>query len=165
MADLKLLIRFRPIEKADEPLLLEIYSGTREDELAQVPEWPEKSKSAFLHHQFTAQHTFYQQHYPKAEYQIILINGESAGRLYVDRRPDDIHIIDITILPPFRNSGYGAFILNTLMNEANSVHKTVSIYVEKSNRATQLYERLGFTVTDDSNSVYAFMKWNPLPRS
>lgn len=131
--------------------------------MALVPDWPEESKSDFLLHQFTAQHAFYQQNYPKAEYLIILIEGETAGRLYLDRRPDDIHIIDITILPAFRNSGYGVFILNTLIDEATTAGKTVSIYVEKSNRAIKLYERLGFSVTDDSNSVYSFMKWKLLP--
>ncbi len=130
--------------------------------MALVPDWPEEAKSAFLINQFTAQHAFYQQNYPNAEYLIILIEGEAAGRLYIDRRPDDIHIIDITILPPFRDSGYGAYILNTLMDEATAAGKTVSIYVEKSNRAMKLYERLGFSVTDDSNSVYSFMKCKPL---
>lgn len=155
-------LSFRPIKAKDERLLLEIYSGTRADEMALVPDWPEEAKSAFLINQFTAQHAFYQQNYPNAEYLIILIEGEAAGRLYIDRRPDDIHIIDITILPPFRDSGYGAYILNTLMDEATAAGKTVSIYVEKSNRAMKLYERLGFSVTDDSNSVYSFMKCKPL---
>ena len=94
-------ITFRPIRPEDEALLYQIYASTREEELAQVP-WNTAEKEAFLRMQFNAQHQYYQEQFPHAAFQIILGDDRPIGRLYVDRRPDVIHLIDESL------SGTGA---------------------------------------------------------
>ena len=83
-----------------------------------------------------------------------------VGRLYVARWQDEIRIVDIALLPPYRNTGLGTTILRDLLAEAAVAHKPVRIHVEKFNPALRLYERLGFVPIADKG-VYLFMEWTP----
>ncbi len=154
-------VQFRPIEPADEMLLLAIYSSTREEEMALVPHWPEEHKKAFLNQQFQAQHQYYQQMYLHKQFTIVEYKGQPAGRLYLDHRPDEIRIVDIALLPDFRNLGLGEHLLRNIMNDAAASNKGVTIHVERHNRALHLYERLGFKVINEDNPVYFLMEWRP----
>ncbi|MCC7505209.1 MAG: GNAT family N-acetyltransferase [Saprospiraceae bacterium] len=153
-------LRYRPIEPADEALLYSIYASTRAEEMALVQHvWSQEQINAFLNQQFQAQHQYYQQLFPNRDFRIILYDEVPAGRLYLDERPDDIRIVDITLLPDFRNRGLGEYILRSILEKAASAGKTVSIHVERMNPARHLYDRLGFRMIDDSNQVYLLMEW------
>lgn len=128
-----------------------------------VTEWTEEQKRAFLQQQFQAQHTYYQQIYPKASFLVILWEEQPAGRLYLDERPDEIRVVDIALLPDFRNQGLGKEIMRGIMAKAGMSGKSVSIHVERMNRALQFYERLGFRVISEENQVYLLMAWRPDP--
>ena len=94
----------RAITPEDEPFLRRVYASTREEELSVIP-WDDAQKDAFLRMQFDAQHRYYQDNFPEASFDVILVDGRPVGRLYVDRRADEIHIIDIALLPEARAPG------------------------------------------------------------
>ena len=73
---------------------------------------------SFLDLQFQAQHTHYQKHFPEASYQIIVQVGEPIGRLYLDRRPEELRIIDIALLPEQRGGGIGGALMRRILDEA-----------------------------------------------
>lgn len=150
-------IQLRRICDDDREFLFRVYASTRAEELQQVP-WDEQAKHNFLASQFGAQHRYYQQRFPHAEFQVILQEGEPAGRLYVDRRNDEIRIIDIALLPEFQRGGIGSELLKALLAEAAAAQLPVRIHVEKLNPALRLYERLGFRRTEDQD-VYLLMEW------
>jgi ribosomal protein S18 acetylase RimI-like enzyme len=152
-------ITLRPITPDDEALLYRVYASTREDEMALV-DWDDAQKEAFVRMQFTAQHSHYQQHYPDAAFEIIMVDEQPAGRLYVDRWPKEIRIVDIALLPEYRNAGIGTTLLKGILEEAVQSGKPVSIHVERFNPAMRLYERLGFS-TISENGVYYLMEWVP----
>jgi ribosomal protein S18 acetylase RimI-like enzyme len=145
---------------ADEAFLQQVYASTREVELARVP-WSAEQKAAFCRSQFLAQHTDYQRNYPAADYLVIEHGGVPAGRLYVDRRENAIHVTDIALLPVHRGAGIGTKLLHDLQEEARISGKALSIYVEKFNPALSLYERLGFRPMEDQG-VYLLMEWRPV---
>ena len=152
-------LMLRPIRPEDQPFLYEVYASTRLEELAPLG-WNADQQAAFLTQQFNAQHQYYQANYVGADFQIILVNDQPAGRIYVDRRIDEIRLIDIALLPEYRNAGIGSGLLNDLLAEAQRAGKPVRIHVEKLNPALRLYERLGFSISDD-RGVYWFMEWVP----
>ena len=152
-------VTFRPIGTDDEAFLYQVYASTREEELAQVP-WTEAQKAAFLRMQFTAQHRYYHEQFPGASFQIILLDGHSVGRFYVNRSADDILVIDIALLPEYRNRGIGGAVMRGILSEAARSGKPVRIHVEHFNRAVRFYERLGFSKIG-GDSVYFLMEWRP----
>jgi ribosomal protein S18 acetylase RimI-like enzyme len=138
--------------------LYQVYAGTRTEELAITP-WTEEQKQAFLRMQFDAQHTHYQKNFPNASFDVIGKSGRPVGRLYVDRRPAEIRVIDIALLPEERGGGIGGMLMQSILDEAGTGGKTVTIHVERNNPAMHLYERLGFTRIEDQG-VYWLMKWS-----
>ena len=123
-------------------------------------DWDDGQKETFLKMQFAAQHQFYQEQFPQAEFRVILLDHEPIGRLYIDRTKDEIRLIDIALLPPHRNKGIGNSILKDILAEGGRAGLPVQIHVERFNRALRLYERLGFREIGD-NSVYYLMEWSP----
>ena len=153
-------IQTRPIDDGDADFLFRLYASTRQDELAPVP-WTDEQKHAFLKQQFDAQHSHYQQYFPEASFDVLLSDGTAIGRLYVDRRDDEIRIIDIALLPEHRGRGIGGAIMTELLAEAQDKRLPVRIHVERNNPALRLYERLGFAQVEDQG-VYLLMQWNPI---
>jgi ribosomal protein S18 acetylase RimI-like enzyme len=155
-------IALRPIRPEDQPFLLAVYASTREPELATVVDWDAAQKAAFVRMQFDAQHAYYREHYEGAAFDVILVGGHPAGRLYLHRRDDEIRIMDIALLPGFCNRGIGTTLLRGLQSEAAAAGKPLRIHVERFNPALRLYERLGFRQIDD-RGVYLFMEWRQEP--
>jgi ribosomal protein S18 acetylase RimI-like enzyme len=154
-------ISLRAIREDDREFLCRVYASTRREELASVP-WTAEQKDAFLRMQFRAQDTHYRAHYPHAEFSIILLDGCPVGRLYLDRRADEIRIVDIALLPEHRGAGIGSSLLRGILAEAARTGKAVTIHVEHNNPALRLYRRLGFTPIGDAG-VYTLMEWRPGP--
>lgn len=152
-------ITLRPVEDAHDNFLLSVYATTRADELAQVP-WSAEQKDAFLRMQFAAQKQHYAARYPQAKHDIIYLDQTPVGRLYLDRQAEALHILDITVLPLYRNSGIGSFLLGQVMEEARSAGRSITIYVESFNPSLRLFERLGF-LQDREDGFQLLMKWAP----
>jgi ribosomal protein S18 acetylase RimI-like enzyme len=137
----------RPAGVDDAELLLAIYASTRAEELAVVP-WSDAQRVAFLRQQFAAQSTSWRAQHPAADWSLVEVDGRPAGRLYVDRSGDVLHIVDIALLPEFRGAGIGTALLGDVLAEADERQVPVTIYVETTNRARSLYIRLGFARVD-----------------
>lgn len=141
-------ISYRTVRPDDEELLFTIYASTREDEMRMVP-WTEDEKQRFLRQQFEAQRTHYQQYLPETEYLVIERDGQPIGRLYLDRREDELRIVDIALMTEHRGAGIGNAILTDLIDEASGRGVPVRIHVERNNPALGLYRRLGFREIGD----------------
>jgi ribosomal protein S18 acetylase RimI-like enzyme len=123
--------------------------------------WDDAQKESFLRMQFEAQDRWYREQMPDASFEVVLVDGEPAGRLYVDRREDEIRIVDIALLPEHRGRGIGTLLLGELLSEADAAGKSVTIHVERLNPALRLYARLGFSVAEDKG-IYLFLERRPL---
>jgi ribosomal protein S18 acetylase RimI-like enzyme len=157
--DIAQAVALRPIEPGDLDFLYRLYASTRQDELA-VVDWDEVQKESFLQMQFAAQHAYYMEHFAGASFQVMLLDGEPVGRLYVDRRPDEVRIIDIALLPAYRSRGIGTRYIREILAEGMAAGVPVRIHVEQYNPALRLYHRLGFRPIRDEG-VYYLMEWAP----
>jgi ribosomal protein S18 acetylase RimI-like enzyme len=150
-------VALRPVTDDDREFLVRVYGSTRDGELSQVT-WADGQREAFVRMQFDAQDTAYRSQNPHGSFDVIEVAGRAAGRLYVDRRPGDIRIVDISLLPEFRGAGVGGQLLGRLRDEAAGSGRTLSIHVEIHNRAAALYARMGFVVVAE-HGVYRRMEW------
>lgn len=153
------MIALRPVRPEDRDFLFSVYASTRADEMAIVP-WSDGQKAAFLAQQFHAQTAYWDEQYPHAERSVVTIDGAPAGRLYVERWPNEIRLVDIALLPEFRRHGAGTDLLKRLFAEATEKTLPVTIHVEIFNPARELYERLGF-VSKGERGLYVLMEWKP----
>lgn len=149
-------VRLRPIIAEDREILYRCYASTRAEEMSYV-DWSDEAKEQFLRMQFHAQAEHYDKHYTGAQFQLILVDEEPAGRLYVDRWRDEIRIVEITLLPAYRGQGIGGSLLRDLIAESTSCGKPLSIHVEKFNPAMKWYRRLGFQTVGEVG-VYDLMR-------
>jgi GNAT superfamily N-acetyltransferase len=150
-------ITLRPVDPDDQAFLMEVYGSTRADELAMTP-WTDEQRYAFILHQFTAQQDHYATHYPGASHEIILADGRQVGRFYVARLEREIRIIDLTLLPHERNGGIGSYLIRQLLVEAERTKQTVRIWVEEFNPSLRLFERLGFS-RSEQQGIHLLMAW------
>ncbi|MCA9972189.1 MAG: GNAT family N-acetyltransferase [Anaerolineales bacterium] len=152
-------VTLQPITPDDAPFLYQVYASTRSAEMARVP-WSNAEKEAFLRFQFQAQHAFYTENFCDATFNLILLDGKRIGRLYTERRPDEIRIIDIALLPAYRGRGIGRALLEDVLRQGETAVLPVRIHVEKNNPALRLYRRLGFSDIADKD-VYLLLEWTP----
>jgi len=140
----------RPAGEPDLEFLFDLYASTRAAELAMTP-WTPEQKRQFLTMQFQAQIDGYRHAYPKAVHEIIAADGRPAGRLYLSREAERLHILDITIAPELRNTGIGSLVIGEILQEADRECKSVTIYVESFNPSLRLFLRLGFQVASQDS--------------
>lgn len=150
-------ISLRKVVMEDKEFLYRVYADSHRDELS-LTEWDETRKEAFLRLQFYAQDRFYHDQFPGTDFLVILVNGTPVGRLYLERHPEEIKIIDIALLLRFRKQGIGVRVLQEVMEEARTKGQSVRIHVEQSNPALSTFKGLGFTVIGE-NGVYYLMGW------
>jgi ribosomal protein S18 acetylase RimI-like enzyme len=153
-------ITLRPVTEADQDFLLSAYSSTRAAEMAMVP-WSAEQKEAFVRAQFAAQRQHYAAEYPAASHEIICRDGVAAGRLYLDRRAQELHILDVIILPEFRKAGIGSVVLRRILEEAGSKGGPVTIYVESFNPSLSLFRKLGFQLSSQ-DGFQCLLRWSPV---
>lgn len=158
---LKERLSLRPVTDDDLEFLYRVYASTREEEMT-LTGWNEEKIADFLGLQFQLQHTQYIDNYRNATFEIILLDGEPVGRLYVDRREKEIRIIDIALLTPFRCRGIGSVIMNALSDEADRSRLPLNLHVEINNPALGLYRQLGFKKVREVYPYY-FMERLPSP--
>lgn len=143
-------IALRPVATTDGDLLFHLYASTRENELALV-DWDDATKESFLQMQFQAQQTHYQSYFAHDDHHVIEFDGIPIGRMYLSYSPDEIRLLDITLLPGYRNQGIGTVLLQDVIHQAEATRRPVQLYVFRDNLgAFRFYQRLGFTLCGDT---------------
>ena len=153
-------VSLRPVTDADREFLITVYGSTRAEELAQVA-WDEGQKDAFVRWQFERQDEDYRQRFPNARYNVILVDGVPAGRIWIGVSDKEIRLLDIALLTEFQNRGVGTHLLRQMMAEATESNKVLRHMVFMLNdNAFRFYERLGFVTIEDLGG-YKLMEWAP----
>ena len=155
---MKSTITVRLARDGDTEFLFQVYASTRSEELV-LTGWTDEEKRAFLVMQFNAQLRDYLARFPRSEQLVVLADGTPAGRLWVNGSKDEIRLLDIALLPGYRNTGIGTLLLKHLQKEARVTGKPLRHSVHKDNLdALRFYERLGFKVVEDFG-IHTLMEW------
>ena len=145
--------KLRPYSPDDQDFIFKLYASTRLHEIAPFG-WAPAQQEAFLRMQFNAQKGWYDQAYPNADHQIILLDGQPIGRIMVTTEPGGAHLVDIALLPEHRGHGIGAQLLGELIRKTTEGGGIVRLQVLRTNPAIHLYERLGFVKTGEDVIYY-----------
>src|SRR5665213_2118169 len=119
----------RPVaHPEDGAFLLAVFDTTRRSEFSMLG-WPDAQMDAFIAMQFDAQSRHYAMVFPDAAHLVVLVGGEPAGRLIVDRPEEEIRIVDIALLPHHRGVGVGGTLVRQLCEEADARHRPLCCHV------------------------------------
>jgi ribosomal protein S18 acetylase RimI-like enzyme len=145
----------RACTEADDAFVYDVFCTTWASEVAALPN--QNLAQHVLRIQHIAQERRFAGRYPRHDRFIVVEDGEPAGRLYVHEGESVIQVIDLTLMPRFRDRGIGTRIFHDLLEHAEEVGKSVSLRVERRNeRATMLYTALGFKLVgvDDVDNYF-----------
>jgi GNAT superfamily N-acetyltransferase len=124
----------------DEAFLVELYASTQG--AAGMPGGPGEKRKLF----------------PDAEFQIVLIDGEAAGRFVVNRTREDLRVVDLALLPRYRNAGFGAAVLRRIFGESRATGKRLRAEVPAGSRAVHFSQRVGFVTRAEAGGCH-HMEW------
>jgi GNAT superfamily N-acetyltransferase len=137
-----------------EEFLMKVFIDTRKD-LSYICGVNEEQKAAIIAEQFRMEQKQMLQIYPEAVLNIVMLNNEPIGRLFVHHGVCTDRILEIGLLERFRNMGIGGILVCSIIENAVKQNKTVSLQVAWFNQgALAFYERLGFKITKSNGVIY-----------
>src|SRR5215472_1295488 len=151
------MVSLRPLRPDDQEFLFELYASTRREEFSGLG-WTWPRLEAFLRTQFSAQRRWYETAYPEAEEQIVIRDTTPIGRLMVHAGEGATSLVDISLLPAYRNQGIGGNLLRSLLEECGRARTPVKLQVLRNNPAARLYERFGFVKTGEDEMYFRMEK-------
>jgi RimJ/RimL family protein N-acetyltransferase len=150
-------LRLRPATPEDADFLYRLYAANRAEEVA-VWGWTLEQQASFFRLQAQAQLSSYRAQFPHATDEIVELDGQPVGRLYLDRRATEILIVDVAVLPEFQGRGVGNCLLRIPIAEAAGTGLQVWAHVLYSNaRMQSVVERLGFKRNGQGGSYYLYV--------
>jgi ribosomal protein S18 acetylase RimI-like enzyme len=120
-------------------------------------QWQDELRKQILDMQFSAHELHFKNNLSNGEDSIILFEGNPVGRLILDRSDNDINLADIIILPEYQGKGIGKFVIEKIINESDTSGKTITLIVSKNNRAMNLYSKLGFKISHQTETDYCMI--------
>jgi ribosomal protein S18 acetylase RimI-like enzyme len=141
-------ISHRPLLPDDGQFLFRLYASTRADEVGSWG-WPAEQQESLLRMQFRARSQSYAMTYSGASHSILLAGEEPVGSMVVWLGPAEIRLVDIALLPNYRNKGLGGVWLSGLIRQAAAAERPLRLSVHRGNPAIRLYQRLGFSAIED----------------
>ena len=152
-------VTLRPETAEDIPFLRDLFLSTK-DENEGWRDLDPSQRTSLLESQFEFQYKQYHSAYPGAWHTIITVDGKPAGRLYVWKTHEQLRIIDISLLPEYRQHGIGSKLIGQIKMEAAQSKLPLRLMVHNTSSARDLYKRLGLPEVS-RDDVYALMEWNP----
>ncbi len=150
-------LTLRREQPGEEAWLRQLFEAGRAEELDRAG-WPPATRTLFLDFQFRAMRQSYAAQFPAADFSILLADQQPIGRLVVHRSAEEIHVVDIALLPAWQGRGHGTRVLRELMAEAAAAGLPLRLQVFQGARASGLYARLGFQKTG-TTGAHERMEW------
>ena len=147
-------VSLRPETPADEAFLRHLILESVAQELGAAA-WPEPMRSHLLGVQYAGRRQSRRMNFPDAASQVIQADGENAGWVVTASLPEEMHIVDIMILPEMRGRGIGTAAIQEILSTAAHAGKPLRLSVNPMNQgAIRLYERLGFRKIGEDEVQY-----------
>ena len=106
-----------------------------------------------------AQRKLHDERFATQDFSVINLDGKDIGIISVDLEPDSVFVNQIYILPEHQAQGIGRRCMSIVVEEAKKLDLPVRLRVLKVNRrAVAFYERLGFTITDETDTHFLMQK-------
>lgn len=139
-------IRYRPALEDDVDFLYALHVATMKEYVDKTWGWDD-----------AVQESIFRKNYDPAGIEIIKYEGKEMGMLSIEERDDDIFLRVIEIHPAYQNRGITTSIIKQMIADGVQKKKPIRLRVLKVNPAKKLYERLGFSVIEETPTHYIMM--------
>jgi ribosomal protein S18 acetylase RimI-like enzyme len=102
----------------------------------------------------TWQRAYFERLFQPERCRIVTSDGQDVGLACTVEAEDEVVLNTLEVLPEHQRKGIGTFVLRSVQREAFARGKAVTLQVLKVNPARRLYERLGFTLVDETEKHY-----------
>lgn len=136
-------ISFRHAQDGDTDFLYALHVATMKEYVDQTWGWDN-----------AVQETMFRNNHVPAEIQIITLNGKDIGMISLEERNEEVFLRTIEIHPIYQRQNLGTTIIRQIINDAIHKMKPVRLRVLRVNPAKRLYERLGFSVIEETKTHY-----------
>jgi ribosomal protein S18 acetylase RimI-like enzyme len=126
---------FRAATPDDEDFLFELHRLAMGPVITELWGWDEQLQREFHQKWFGR---------PRLDPMRIVVTQKPVGVLDVERRPDEVYLARIELLPAWQGRGLGGAIVQEVLDGSSRLGLPVTLHVFETNRARGLYERLGF---------------------
>lgn len=139
----------------DEPFLFRLFCSIREPDFSFLSE---AERRAILKIQYAAAQRSVCMNWPHAQHMIVTKDDRPVGRFSTARSGNELHLIEIALLPEHQNQGIGRFLMEMLVKEAKDNHaQRIRLNAYRSSRVVQFYQRSGFAIVND-DGMYLLME-------
>jgi ribosomal protein S18 acetylase RimI-like enzyme len=143
----------RAATEQDEGFLFALFRAVRLPEFAHA-QLPPAQLDLLMNLQYSGQKATYGAQYPDGN-EIVLLDGEPIGRIWVYRGAAEHQLVDISLMPELRNRGIGAALLNEAIAGARAASVQLSCSVAVTNTGSlRFHQRLGFQITGGDEIYY-----------
>jgi ribosomal protein S18 acetylase RimI-like enzyme len=143
-------IGFRPAVENDFDFLYALHTATMKEYVNKT--WGD---DAF-------QENMFRKNYVPSQIQVITLAGNDIGMISIEEMDEDMFLRVIEIHPIYQRQGLGTTIIQKIIDDAAHQKKPVRLQVLKVNPAKRLYDRLGFSVIEETKTH--FIMKNSLPK-
>jgi ribosomal protein S18 acetylase RimI-like enzyme len=100
------------------------------------------------------QDVFFNKSWTSDNHEILVSGGADGGYCSIQKFPDPIFINELVLSPEFQGSGIGTKVLEEAIDEANEKHIPVRLQVLKANKAQELYRKMDFKDTEETENHF-----------
>jgi GNAT superfamily N-acetyltransferase len=100
------------------------------------------------------QERMFRESFDASRWQVIVVDEQDVGAYKVEVRTDCVFLAAVEILPDYQRRGLGTAVVEDFVARAEQVNLPAALQVLKVNPARRLYERLGFRVTQETDTHY-----------
>ncbi len=141
-------VELRPATSSDYEFAWRVHCAAMRYSVEQIYGWDEDFQARY-----------FRIHFDPAKQEIIRYGEIDVGVFSVEEREESLFIALIAILPAYQRRGIGTTLICRLQQKARRHGVPVTLRVIKSNRARELYERLGFVLMGETDTHYQ-MRWS-----
>jgi len=102
----------------------------------------------------------FNQHFAPANIQVLRLDGQDVGTLWVEERERILFLRSVQVIPEVQRRGVGAAAVRLFLGDANKRGLEATLQALRVNPARRLYERLGFHVTGET-ATHFLMSFSP----
>ena len=143
----------RAASEQDDAFLYDLFKVIRMPEFAHVL-MPPEALETLMRIQYNGQKSSYAAQYPGG-HDVVLVDGNAAGRIWLYRDPEEHHIVDISLRPEYRNRGIGAGLVTDAVGAARQAGVPLCCSVAVTNPGSlRFHQRLGFKIVSQDEMYY-----------